>query len=137
VPRPVAPAERQQAEAVAHHVMAVGMGSGDLDALLASLAPEIAVINDGGGIVHAAMRPVTGPARCARFLLNLAGRIADDALRVPCDLNGEPGALLHVLGGWSAMTITIEDGLVAAIRIVANPAKLERLVQTLVPDGAG
>jgi RNA polymerase sigma-70 factor (ECF subfamily) len=137
VPRPMPPAERRQAEEVARHVMAVGLGTGDLDALLASLAPEITVINDGGGIVHAAMRPVTGPTRCARFLLNLAGRVSDDALVVPCELNGEPGALLHVLGGWSAMTITVDDGRVAAIRIVANPAKLERLVQTLVPDGGG
>jgi RNA polymerase sigma-70 factor (ECF subfamily) len=137
VPRPRPPAERRQAEEVARRFLAVGLGGGDLAPLVASLSPEIAVINDGGGVVYAAMRPVVGPARCARFLLNLAGRVGDDPLVVSCELNGEPGVLLHVLGGWHAMTITVEDDLIAAVRIVANPAKLEHLVSSLVPDGGG
>ena len=122
---------------MARRFIAVGLGGGDLAPLVASLAPEIAVINDGGGVVYAAMRPVIGPTRCARFLLNLARRAGDDPLVVPCELNGEPGVLLHVLGGWHAMTITVEDDVIAAVRIVANPAKLELLVSSLVPDGGG
>ena len=92
VPGPRTPAERAaQAEEVATRFLAVGLG-GDLDALLASLAPDIAVISDGGGVVHAAMRTGHGqPPAAARFLHNLAGRFGDDPLFVPCELNGEPG----------------------------------------------
>jgi RNA polymerase sigma-70 factor (ECF subfamily) len=137
VPRPRPPAEREQAAEVARRFMAVDLGGGDLSSLLASLAPEIAVISDGGGVVHAAMRPVTGATRCARYLLNLASRVGDDPLFVPCELNGEPGLLLHALDGWAALTVTVDRGLVTTICVVANPAKLEHLVGTLVPDGAG
>ena len=56
---------------------------------------------------------------------------------VPCELNGEPGLLVHVADGWVATTITVDDELVTTIRVVANPAKLEHLVRTLVPDVAG
>jgi RNA polymerase sigma-70 factor, ECF subfamily len=136
VPRPRPAAERRRAEELAMRFMAVGLG-GDVDALLASLAPEIAVTTDGGGVVHAAMRPVTGVARSARFLRNLAGRVGADPLIVPCELNGEPGVLMHTNDGWAAMTVTIEADLVTAVRVVANPAKLERLVATLAPADAG
>jgi len=137
VPRPRPAAERERAAEVARRFMAVDLGSGDLSSLLASLAPEIAVISDGGGVVHAAMRPVTGATRCARYLLNLASRVGDDPLVVPCELNAEPGLLLHVLDGWVAITVTVDAGLVTTIRVVVNPAKLVHLVRTLVPDGAG
>jgi hypothetical protein len=95
------------------------------------------VISDGGGVVHAAMRPVTGAARCGRYLLNLINRFGDDPLVVPCELNGEPGLLVHVADGWVATTFTVDDDRVTTIRVVANPAKLVHLVRTLVPDGAG
>ncbi len=137
VPRPRPPAVRRQAEEVTQRFMAIGLGAGDLDALVASLAPEIAVISDGGGVVHAAMRPVTGAVRCGRYLLNLIGRFGDDPLVVRCELNGEPGLLVHVADGWVATTFTVEHDQVTTIRVVANPAKLVHLVRTLVPDGAG
>jgi RNA polymerase sigma-70 factor, ECF subfamily len=136
VPRARPPAERERAEEVALRFMAIGLG-GDVDDLLASLAPEIAVTSDGGGVVHAAMRSVTGPERCARLLHNLAARAGDDPLVVPCELNGEPGVLLHLADGWAAMTVTVEDDLVAAVRIVVNPAKLEALIASKEPVTAG
>jgi RNA polymerase sigma-70 factor (ECF subfamily) len=136
VPARQPPAERRHAEEVAMRFMAVDLG-GDVDALIASLAPEIAIASDGGGIVHAGMRSVTGARRCARYLRNLAGRVGPDPLFVPCELNGEPGVLMHVADGWAAMVVTVEGDRVSGLRIVANPAKLERLVETLVPPDAG
>jgi RNA polymerase sigma-70 factor, ECF subfamily len=133
VPSRRPPAARRHAEEVAQRFMAVGLG-GDVDALVASLAPEIAVSSDGGGVVHAGMRPVTGARRSARFLRNLAGRAGPDPLYVPCELNGEPGVLMHVADGWAAMVVTVDDeDRISAARIIANPAKLERLVAALVP----
>ena len=55
-------AERAHAEQVAQRFLAAGV-SGDVDALVAVLAPDIVFTSDGGGVVHAAMRPITGAAR--------------------------------------------------------------------------
>ncbi len=122
-------ADRAHAEEVAQRFMVAGF-SGDIDELLATLSPDIVVTSDGGGIVHAAMRPVTGRARVARFLRNLAGRMGDDPLALPCRLNGEPGALLHVPDGWVALVLEIEGDHVTHLRVVVNPAKLERLIDS-------
>ena len=128
-------AERAHAEQVAQHFLAAG-ASGDVDALVAVLAPDIVFTSDGGGVVHAAMRPITGAARVGRFLTNLAGRVGDDPLFVPCELNGEPGVVMHVTDGWLAMSAEIAGDRVERIWLVVNPAKLERLVAAL-PDAAG
>jgi RNA polymerase sigma-70 factor (ECF subfamily) len=130
VPARQPPAARRHAEEVARRFMALDIG-GDLDALVAALSPEIAVSSDGGGIVHAGMRSVTGPHRSARFLHNLAARAGADALYVPCELNGEPAVLMHGADGWAAVVVTLVDDRIGTVRIVANPAKLERLVATL------
>ena len=87
-------AERQHAQEAASRFLAVGLG-GSVEALLATLAPDVVVSSDGGGIVYASMRPVRGAERAARYLANLAARAGDDPLVVLCELNGEPGLVLH------------------------------------------
>jgi RNA polymerase sigma-70 factor, ECF subfamily len=136
VPRPQREADRRRAEEVAFRFLTVGLGGG-VDDLLASLAPEIAVSSDGGGVVHAGMRTVTGLRRCARYLHNLATRVGEHPLFVPCELNGEPGVLMHVTDGWAAMVLSVEGDRIAAVRIVANPEKLERLIETSAAPTAG
>ncbi len=136
VPRPQTAADRRRAEEAAYRFLTVGLG-GDVDDLLASLAPEIAVSSDGGGVVHASMRTVTGHLRCARYLHNLANRVGADPLIVPCELNGEPAVLMHVADGWAAMVVSVAGDRVTAVRIVVNPAKLERLIETSAAATAG
>ncbi len=50
----------------------VACGTGDLEGLLSLLSDDVIVWTDGGGKVRAALRPVTGPHRAARFLLSVA-----------------------------------------------------------------
>ena len=50
-------ADHAQAARVAERFLAAGL-SGDVDALLATLAPDVVLTSDGGGVVHAAVRPV-------------------------------------------------------------------------------
>ena len=47
---------------------------GDVDALLAALAPDVLLVSDGGGKVKAALRPIAGADKVARFLVAIAGR---------------------------------------------------------------
>jgi RNA polymerase sigma-70 factor (ECF subfamily) len=46
--------------------------SGDLDALMRVLAPEVTLVADGGGRALAPRRPVRGAEKAARFLLAVA-----------------------------------------------------------------
>jgi hypothetical protein len=47
---------------------------GDVDALMAALAPDAVLIRDGGGRAKAALRPIAGADKVARFLAGIAPR---------------------------------------------------------------
>jgi RNA polymerase sigma-70 factor, ECF subfamily len=65
---------------------------GDLTALLEVLAPDVVMTNDGGGKARAALRPVFGADRVARFILGIRARGELDGFRFEAvELNGEPG----------------------------------------------
>ena len=130
VPARRTPADRAHAARVAERFLAAGLG-GDVDAFVAALAPDIVLTSDGGGLVHAAMRPVVGVERVTRFLGNLAGRFTDDAFVVAHELNGTPGFVVHAGGAWVALVLEVRGEQVAAIRAVVSPPKLERLLATL------
>lgn len=129
VPRRRSPADREQARVVAERFVAAGL-SGDVASLVECLSPDIVVTSDGGGLVHAAMRPVTGPERVGRYVHNLMQRIGDDPLVVPCELNGAPGGLSHTAAGWLAHVVEVEGDRVVAVHVVVSPPKLERLVRS-------
>ena len=100
--------------------------SGDMAGLTGMLADDVVVWSDGGGKVRAAVRPVVGVDRCARFLVNVAKRV--HGLPRPAVLNGQP-ATIFVEGDavTSALVLDILDGVIVAVRVVLNPDKLERL----------
>jgi RNA polymerase sigma-70 factor (ECF subfamily) len=100
--------------------------TGDLSGLLFMLSEDVVVWTDGGGKVRAAMRPVVGPTRSARFLINVAKRVAGVPRGII--LNGQPAAVL-VDGDVvvAAVVLDIMEGLIVGVRVVSNPDKLERL----------
>lgn len=130
IPARQTPADRAHAALVAERFLAAGLG-GDVDAFVAALAPDVVMTSDGGGLVHAAMRPVVGIERVSRFLGNLAARYTADMFVVRRELNGSPGFVVHAGGSWVAFVIEVREEHVAAIRAVASPPKLERLLATL------
>ena len=112
--------------------------SGDLEALMKVLAPEVALVADGGGRALAPRRPVRGAEKVARFLLAIATEEqtmrflrsveAETSLDVRVHLaqvNGGPGVV--ITSGdrpISALVLDVTDGLVRTIHLVANPEKL-------------
>jgi len=105
-------------------------GGGDLDQLMAVLAPEVTLTSDGGGRARAARRPVTGAAKVARLLSGLAAR-QRAGLYGPgerselAEINGGPGLLITAGGrAFAAMTWEISGGQVTAIHLITNPDKL-------------
>lgn len=117
----------EQQEVVDRFLAAVR--EGDVDGLLAVLAPDVVLVADGGGVVAAARRPVVGAEAVARFLA-AATRYEGLAI-VPMWLNGAPGVGV-TLGGHldTAVSATIEAGRVTRIYAVRNPAKLTALTGT-------
>ena len=106
--------------------------AGDADRLLSLLAPDVVLMSDGGAETHAARRPVVGPDRVARLMLNLARRGA--ALEVSVErgvVNGQQAMVAR----WGdapvlVMALTVRDGHVAEVHSVLNPTKLAALSLT-------
>ncbi len=104
----------------------VACATGDLSGLLSMLSEDVVVWTDGGGKVRAAMRPVIGPHRSSRFLLNVAKKL--EGVPRATVLNGQP-ATIFVEGGTvvAALVLDIVDGSIVGVRAVTNPDKLTRL----------
>ncbi|HET8658312.1 MAG TPA: RNA polymerase sigma factor SigJ [Micromonosporaceae bacterium] len=105
---------------------------GDLDGLLAVLAPDVAATGDGGGLLPAGRHPVEGPDRVARLMVVLFRRLAEAERGVaePVLVNGDHGLLVEVSDRqWGTvrvvMAFAIADGRVTAVYDQLNPAKLQ------------
>jgi RNA polymerase sigma-70 factor (TIGR02957 family) len=96
--------------------------TGDLQVLMDALAPDVVLMTDGGGKVHAALRPIYGRDKVLRFLTG----VTPEALELePVWLNGAP-AIQFVVGGHrdGVGTMLVEDGVVTRLYLVRNPDKL-------------
>lgn len=101
------------------------VAAGDVDAVVAQLAPDVVMVHDGGPTRRAARYPVIGPFRVARLLVNLAQRFDRRATLTPITVNGAPGALLYLSGvPDTAISLETTGGLVTSIRMIRNPDKL-------------
>jgi RNA polymerase sigma-70 factor (ECF subfamily) len=127
--RPRFDADRQAHREVTERFLAACLG-GDLDALLAVLAPGAVLVTDGGGRTKAALRPITGADKVARFLAAVAGEGASlPGLRLElAEVNGLPGVAAWTdAGPFVGMSLVVADGLVQQVLVVLNPDKLSGL----------
>jgi RNA polymerase sigma-70 factor, ECF subfamily len=102
---------------------------GDMNALMELLAPDVTAWSDGGGVVTAARRPVSGADNVTRWLLGVLAKPGAQNMEVEiASINGEP-ALLASFGGVVAGSVHLEiDGSsIVGIRMVLNPTKLDGL----------
>jgi ketosteroid isomerase-like protein len=129
--RPRFDADRRAQQEVTERFFAAVAG-GDVDALLAVLSPGVVLLSDGGGQASAAVRPVTGAEKVARFLHGIARkgqRLFPDLRMVVTDVNGSPAIV-----GWTgsepygAVSLVVADGRVEQVLVMVNPEKLAGLV---------
>lgn len=107
------------------------MQQGSVEGLLALLHPEVITYSDGGGRVRAAINPIYGPDRTARFLAGIANKDTNRFLtRIPSEVNGQP-AIIALLDGKprGVLVLDIEDGRIRNVYIVVNPEKLHHLAK--------
>jgi RNA polymerase sigma-70 factor (ECF subfamily) len=99
--------------------------TGDLGELMQLLSDDVVVWTDGGGAVKAALRPIRGADKAARFLIAVAGLIPETAEVRHALVNGQPGVLVADDGVVAtAVVFDVIDGEVVGVRVVSNPAKL-------------
>jgi RNA polymerase sigma-70 factor (TIGR02957 family) len=127
--RPRFDVDWNQQREVTERFLAAAAG-GDIEGLMTVLAPDVTLLTDGGGKTRAALRPIVGAAKAARFLAAIAGRpymgvdIADMTLEA-AEINGSPGTLITLDGrAIAALTLTVSAGRITAIQLLANPDKL-------------
>jgi RNA polymerase sigma-70 factor (ECF subfamily) len=100
---------------------------GDFDALLEVLDPDVVFRLDAGGARPRARPPVEGAEAVAARVLQRGSRLA--GLARPAIVNGAAG-LVVAPGGrpFAVVGFTVVDGRIAEIDVIADPAKLRRLV---------
>jgi RNA polymerase sigma-70 factor (ECF subfamily) len=127
--RPRFETDRRTQREVTERFVAAAAG-GDVEALVALLAPDVVLVSDGGGRASAALRPITGVDKVTRFLLATAAT----GLQLPgleievTDVNGVPGLVVRTEGQpFLVMSLAVADGRVEQVFVVRNPDKLAGL----------
>lgn len=98
--------------------------TGEIEPLLELMAPDVVLHTDGGGLKKAALRPITGAEKVARFI----NAVMPTGVRIDVGwgtVNGAAGLFLYLDDELDAVfTVVTENGLVTEIYSVRNPEKL-------------
>jgi RNA polymerase sigma-70 factor (ECF subfamily) len=126
--RPRVQVSQSEQQAVVERFLAA-LRTGQLQELMAVMAPDVVLIADGGGLAAAAQAPVHGAERVATLLAR-ANRVAATLQTAAVWLNGEPAGRIEFDGELiAAVSLVVEDGRVTRVYVVRNPHKLARLDQ--------
>jgi RNA polymerase sigma-70 factor (TIGR02957 family) len=124
--RPRMQVNRAEQEAVIERFL-TALNTGDLQGLLDVLAPDVALIADGGGVAATIRVPIVGAEPIGRALSQFAKRVPQ-ATAKPMWLNGAPAARIDLDGVLdTAISLVIEGGRITRIYAIRNPHKLTRL----------
>lgn len=102
--------------------------TGDPSQLEALLTADAVAYSDGGGVKIAALNPIIGAEKVARFFTGLEQKLralGAEGEFIPATINGAPGLIVYINGELDqTVSIDVEDGRIAAFYIVRNPEKL-------------
>jgi RNA polymerase sigma-70 factor, ECF subfamily len=99
---------------------------GDMDGLLSLLSEDAILYSDGGGKTRAALNPIFGAEKIARYFSGILHKAPPGFVVRRMRINGRPGLVGYFEDGrpHSVTTIDVVGGNVRAIRLVVNPEKL-------------
>jgi RNA polymerase sigma-70 factor (ECF subfamily) len=126
--RPRFPVSRQQQEQITAKFLEAS-NQGNLQGLLSLLAKDVTFWSDGGGQVAAALKPLHGAMKVARFLLAIRSKWLSTAVAHTIEINGQIGIITLIDGCiHSVATFEIVDGSIQSIYMVRNPEKLKQVI---------
>ncbi|MET9816606.1 RNA polymerase sigma-70 factor [Streptomyces sp. NPDC006355] len=101
---------------------------GDLEGLLALLAPDVRLVGDSGGKARAPLRVLETADKVGRFLAGAARKSLPDLSVRFVELNGGPAVLVLSSDEPDAVfQLDIADGRVQTVYVIRNPDKLRPL----------
>ncbi|MFA7510290.1 MAG: RNA polymerase sigma-70 factor [Mycolicibacterium vanbaalenii] len=99
--------------------------TGDLDGLMAMLAPDVVWTADSDGKVSAARRPVAGADRVARLIMGFVRQAGADGRVEPAVYNSAPALVLYLGDNLEGVvTFEVVDGRITNFYAMRNPEKL-------------
>lgn len=105
---------------------------GDLDALVAVLAPDVVLRSDGGTARPRMTMELHGSDRVSRQAIT-SSRLSPFVL--PALINGAAGVVVAANGRpMFVMAFTVTEGKIAAIEVLADPDRLQHLDITALED---
>ncbi len=109
---------------------------GDLQGLTELLAEDVTSWTDGGGKIAAALHPIYGADKVARFIIGLFKQSPPGITLRVTQINGQPGIIVYMPDGEIAVVavLHITDNHINGIRYVRNPEKLAHLYQDNSPE---
>jgi RNA polymerase sigma-70 factor (ECF subfamily) len=114
------------------------VASGNVAELAKLLRDDVVALTDGGGRKAAALNPIVGADKVARFFVGVAAKNAGHDMRVePAMINGAVGVLLYQDGELElTLSVAIDGEKIAAIYLVRNPDKLRHVPIATPPSAA-
>jgi len=101
------------------------LSTGDLEALVQLLAPEVVYVADGGGMRMAARHPVIGRQKVQRLLAGGMRIIGEEFSTQPAAVNGGAGLLVHLRGTFDGViSVSVARGQITGLYYMRNPNKL-------------
>ncbi|WP_031464258.1 RNA polymerase sigma-70 factor [Sciscionella sediminilitoris] len=120
------PAEQQRKELTERFLNA--SAGGDIAEMMSVLAPDVTLVSDGGGKRRAALRPVLGADKVARFILGVWQKLPPSPVVSGVLVNGAPGILVSAGGEPDTVAcFEVAAGLVTEINVIRNPDKLRHI----------
>jgi RNA polymerase sigma-70 factor (ECF subfamily) len=127
-PAPPAPPESHAKLLAAFHQ---AVTSGDIARLASLLRADAIMLSDGGGRKLAALHPIHGADKIARFFTGIMRKRGNRDINIriePAMINGSFGALLYLDGELDqTISLAIDGDKIAAIYLVRNPDKLHHV----------
>ena len=125
--RPRYDADRATQRAVTERFLAAAM-SGDLDALVRLLAPDVTLHGDGGGVAKAPLRVIAGADKVGRFLRGIAAMPPPNAKAYLALVNGKFAVVITSHDSpATVIALDVDENVVTTVRLIANPEKLRAL----------